>query len=455
MSKKHKQQHKRQQRRHQQKLQQLHKQQQPELQRQPELQQQQQLSSANISAVVAAQQCTGCSACVAMCPDHALSMQPNTEGFLEPVIDEAKCTHCGQCYQQCPVLKRQVAQAKLAQTAQTARAQGLTAQGTQQRNTEHAGCAQRYFALSLKPDFKALYGSSTTGIGFVLAHRFIRAGGVVVGCRFNAQTQEAEHVIARTVEEVVQFCGSKYVQSNKHEVLAQTLDLLKQGHKVLFIGTPCEVSGVTALCSAQPAEVKERLFTADLVCHGVPSPLSLKCYLYDAAAELGAIKGINFRVPHPQTKNWTQPLVVVQGEAKRLVQPAAQNHFYVAYSQSWSLRPSCYYCSYTNLNRPADLSLGDFWGIEQLVPKFPYALRGTSLIVVNSPQGVQLFNLLRNHIRYGHEVSAATVLQSNDALHDSAHEPIARQLFFTTLQQQQSTVAAVNAVLSTRQATPS
>lgn len=445
MSKKHKQQHKRQQRRQQQKLQPQHKQQ----KRQVQQQQQQQLSAANISAVVAAQQCTGCSACVALCSDHALSMQPNSEGFLEPVIDEAKCTHCGQCSQHCPVLKRQVAQAKLAQAV---RAKGLNAQGTQQRHTEHADFTQRYFALNLKPDFKTLYGATTTGVGFVLAHRFIRAGGVVVGCRFNAQTQEAEHVIARTVEEVVQFCGSKYVQSNKHEVLTQTLELLQQGQKVLFIGTPCEVAGIKALCSTQPAEVKARLFTVDLVCHGVPSPLSLKCYLHDAAAELGAIKAINFRVPHPQTKNWTQPVVVVQGEAKRLVQPAAQNHFYVAYSQSWSLRPSCYHCPYTNLNRPSDLSLGDFWGIEQLVPKFPYALRGTSVVVVNSPHGVQLFNSLCNHIRYGHEVPAATVLQSNYTLHASAHEPTERQLFFSTLQQQQSTVAAVNAVLATRQA---
>ena len=425
MSKKHKQQHKRQQRRQQQKLQPQHKQQKRQVQ-----QQQQQLSAANISAVVAAQQCTGCSACVALCSDHALSMQPNSEGFLEPVIDEAKCTHCGQCSQHCPVLKRQFAPAKLAQAV---RAKGLNAQGTQQRHTEHAGFTQRYLALNLKPDFKALYGSSTTGVGFVLAHRFVRAGGVVVGCRFNAQTQEAEHVIARTVEEVVQFCGSKYVQSNKHEVMAQTLELLKQGQKVLFIGTPCEVAGVKALCSTQPAEVKARLFTVDLVCHGVPSPLSFKCYLHDAAAELGAIRALNFRVPHPQTKNWTQPVVVVQGEAKRLVQPAAQNHFYVAYSQSWSLRPSCYHCPYTNLNRPSDLSLGDFWGISNVVPECWHPELGVTQALVNTLRGEKLLQLLHYSIRDAYAVTEQQVKAVGPMLLKSAVRPAGRDVYYRVL----------------------
>lgn len=403
------------------------------------------LAAPTVSKVVAAHDCTGCSACVALCAKaHAISMRPNAEGFLEPVIDFKKCNHCGKYYRYCHVVQCKAYQAHLIphQLAST------DPNAPQHHNEAHPGFTQRYFALSLKPDFKQLYGAATTGVGFVLAHRFVRSGGVVVGCRLNSSTNEAEHVIARTPEEVLPFCGSKYVQSNKHAVMAEVKSLLQAGTPVLFLGTPCEIAGVTTLCSTLKPEAKDHLFTVDLICHGVPSPLSLKLYAQDAAKELGSITGINFRVFLLQSPDWRNMFIGLKGTKQQIVQHCRQNHYYTAFLENWSLRPSCYHCPYTNLNRPNDLTIGDFWNIERLLPQFPYALLGTSQVLVNSQHGVTLFNLLHNHIRHVQEVPAQMVLQSNYLLHDPMALPPERALFFAALKEQQSTVAAVNTVLA-------
>ena len=45
--------------------------------------------------------CTGCSACMAMCPVQCISMIPDEEGFLYPHIDEKKCKRCYVCVKAC------------------------------------------------------------------------------------------------------------------------------------------------------------------------------------------------------------------------------------------------------------------------------------------------------------------------------------------------------------------
>lgn len=41
--------------------------------------------------------CCGCTACVSICNQNAITMQPDTMGFLYPKVDNNKCIECGLC----------------------------------------------------------------------------------------------------------------------------------------------------------------------------------------------------------------------------------------------------------------------------------------------------------------------------------------------------------------------
>lgn len=45
--------------------------------------------------------CCGCSACYAICPIRAISMEPDREGFLYPTVDAKKCIRCYRCIDVC------------------------------------------------------------------------------------------------------------------------------------------------------------------------------------------------------------------------------------------------------------------------------------------------------------------------------------------------------------------
>lgn len=51
--------------------------------------------------------CCGCTACYAICPSQAISMQPDEEGFLYPIIDHTSCIRCYQCLNVCAFKENQ------------------------------------------------------------------------------------------------------------------------------------------------------------------------------------------------------------------------------------------------------------------------------------------------------------------------------------------------------------
>lgn len=373
--------------------------------------------------ITATKHCTGCSACVAVCGlRHALTMQPDHEGFLYPQVNARRCNHCGKCYRRCPSAQLETGKQTLAD---------LGAQAF----------APRYLALSLKPDYKNLKDSATTGAAYRIAYAFIREGGSVCGCRFNYDKGEAEHVLATTLPELDAFCGSKYVQSNKHDVMAHIKAQLKSGRKVLFIGTPCEVAGLKQILTSAEQEL---LFTIDLICHGVPDPQSLKLYLKELSAQVGPVQHLNFRA-----ERWADSLITASGPQGTFKAQGSNTHYYFAFMQYLNLRPSCYHCPYASLTRVGDLTLGDFWGVKSIIPDFPYPDEGVSAAIINSQKGIFLINTLHYHTRTVREVSAAQMQATNLSLRQPAPEhPEARALYYAERDRTSSVVASVNAVIA-------
>ena len=47
-------------------------------------------------------ECCGCSACYAVCPQQAIYMLPDEEGFEYPHINDDICVRCYLCVKICP-----------------------------------------------------------------------------------------------------------------------------------------------------------------------------------------------------------------------------------------------------------------------------------------------------------------------------------------------------------------
>ena len=190
--------------------------------------------------------CCGCSACVQICPVKCIHLQEDEEGFLYPIVDKAKCIECGQCEKVCPFL-----------------------------NIENERKPIKVFAAQSKDDQLRL-NSSSGGIFSLLAECVLAEGGVVFGVRFDDNWQPVFDY-AENIAELDAFRGSKYVQAIVGNAYIDAKAFLKQGRKVMFSGTSCQIAGLKKFLKTE----YENLLTVDVVCHGVPSPLVWRHYLQE------------------------------------------------------------------------------------------------------------------------------------------------------------------------------
>lgn len=181
--------------------------------------------------------CCGCAACVQRCPKHCISMKEDEEGFLYPFIDETVCINCGLCEKTCPIISR------------PEKLPTMEVLAVKNRNE-----AERM-------------ASSSGGVFIALAKKVIEQGGVVFGAVFD-ENWEVKHTYSETLDGVKPMMGSKYVQSRIGESFCQAERFLKEGRKVLFTGSPCQI---TALHNYLHKDYPN-LLAVDFLCHGVPSP---------------------------------------------------------------------------------------------------------------------------------------------------------------------------------------
>ena len=61
------------------------------------------MSSSNVTDLIKKADCSGCGACVCVCPAKCLLMKNDREGFCYPYTDDKGCINCGKCLSVCPV----------------------------------------------------------------------------------------------------------------------------------------------------------------------------------------------------------------------------------------------------------------------------------------------------------------------------------------------------------------
>lgn len=209
-------------------------------------------------------------------------------------------------------------------------------------------------------------------------------------CAFNDDYDKSLNIdnplayAARHKEECSEFKGSKYVQSDMNTVFRQVKQDLKAGLVVLFSGTPCQTAGLNSYIGKAQ---RKNLILIDIICHAVPSPSIWKDYLgYTESKFKSNVIKLEFR---EKSIGWNQPHM----ESFTFTDNSIHKDFllrYLFYSGLIS-RPSCEHCKYCNLSRPSDLTIGDFWGYEKVVPKMNTDNKGISLVICNTDKGCSFF----------------------------------------------------------------
>lgn len=347
--------------------------------------------------IVNKEDCVGCNACVQRCPKQCISMNEDEQGFLYPHVDVSKCIECGLCEKVCPVINQ--AEERFPKVA--------------------------YAARNKNEDIQM--NSSSGGIFYNLAKSVIEEDGVVFGAKFN-EKWEVVHDFTETVDGIKDFQTSKYVQSRIGESFLHVERFLKEGKKVLFSGTPCQIAGLRRFLRK---EYGDQLFLIDVACHGVPSPLIWKEYLYSVAKsenyKLENIKSIDFRDKRINWESYGMRIHFEDDQSKKdWFSPKSNNLYLIGFLKDLYLRPSCYKCPAKCGKSDADITIADFWGIRKQYPEY-YSEKGVSLILSSSKKAIQIIG---NLSCFCNEVSCEFALEGNPALTMSAKRPRTYTLFW-------------------------
>ena len=278
-------------------------------------------------------ECCGCGACFSICPKNAITMQEDEYGFIYPKIDTKTCVECGLCVRSCHY-----------------------------KNADDLHTPIKSLAAVNKDD-NLLKNSASGGMFSAIAESFLSDGGYVCGAAmdFEENVADVRHIIIHSVDELYRLQKSKYVQSSTDKVYKELQALFKNGEKVLFSGTPCQVEAAKTIARKTGGE----LYTIDIICHGV----------------------------NPNTES-----------------------YYYYFLNGEIYRNCCYQCPYAQKQRVGDITIGDYWGIEQYNPELLIehggtinSQKGVSCLLINTEQGQQLIE------KYGSKIESYPVEFSNIA----------------------------------------
>ncbi|MBQ6708570.1 MAG: Coenzyme F420 hydrogenase/dehydrogenase, beta subunit C-terminal domain [Clostridia bacterium] len=326
--------------------------------------------------------CTGCTACMSVCPKNCITMESDKEGFRYPKLnDKSQCINCGKCELVCPV-----------------------------KNKVEYPLPTAYAAYSNEDSLRS--ESSSGGVFSEFARYILNQSGVVYGAQYD-DNFNVKHT--RTDNEIglSKLRGAKYSESDLGNTFADVLSDLKQGKKVLFSGTPCQVAGLKTFVKKD----YENLYCIDFVCHGIPSPVAWNAYVeYRANCDSNGEKQIEINM-RSKCSGWSRykySSVFKYKNGTEKIVSNADNLFMSLFVGGCISRPSCESCNFKGYGRTSDITIGDFWGIWDTDPEMDDD-KGTSVVLVQSEKGQELMAAISDKL-IAKEVELETTSRLNTSI---------------------------------------
>lgn len=333
-------------------------------------------------------ECNGCGICTIGCPTDAIKMVEDNEGFYYPEIDESKCIKCNKCKNICS------------------------------NYNEFEGTEQAYATINKEKG--ELSRSASGGMFYILSKYVIEKKGVVFGVEYG-EDLKVQHNYYETLEDCKRFQGSKYVRSDIGNSYEKIKEFLKQDRYVLFTGTPCQCNALKTYLGKE----YEKLIICDIICHANPSQKVFDKYVKELEErENKKVEKINFRDKVNGWKNST-PIIYFEDGSK-----IEEISFYKAFVSELFDRPSCHNCKFSSINRVTDFTIGDFWGIDKIMPEIQDENTGISLLTVNSEKAKKIFKEINSYMIFK-QVEKELAFKYNHNSNVPPHKN--RQKFFDNL----------------------
>lgn len=336
-------------------------------------------------------ECCGCSSCASVCPKECIIMRQDEEGFLYPEVNKDQCIECHKCENVCPFLNE----------------------------TDNAPRLDVYAGYILNEEIRI--NSSSGGIFTAIAENIIEQNGLVYGVTMDANCRSCRYIKVENKSELHYLRGSKYIQCNPVGIYREVKKSLFDGKKVFFSGTPCQVNGLKKYLKKD----YDNLFCLDFICHGVPSPMVWEKYVdHIERKKKKKVIGVDFR---SKKISWSKFGFNINMKAKQLFISKNSSSFFNFFMRDLCLRPSCYQCQ-AKKKRMADVTIGDFWGIEDVLPEMNDE-KGVSLIIVRSLAGKEMMDNIQNKVKLK-KTEYEKAVMDNKAEYRSVSCPNERVQFF-------------------------
>lgn len=343
--------------------------------------------------------CCGCAACVSVCPKNAISMQTDEWGFVYPVVNDSLCVNCGLCKKNCAF----------------------------QSDNIMKNAPSMVYAVYNKDSYKQ-YMASSGGVFEQVASCFIENGGYVCGAvlDFCNGVPYVHHILTNNIDDLKRIRGSKYTHSDTEEVYAEIRSLILQDTMILFSGTPCQIEQVKRITKGN----EDKIYTLEILCHGVPGQQMFRDVIKHWNSRLkGSIVSFRFR---DKALGWGHNVEILYNKNNKLKKKTVAGGsvaYFGYFLRSMIVRPNCFHCPYAGIERVGDLTIGDYWGVQNYHPELSEQIKqGISCVLVNSSKGSELINDNREYF-----VMSETLLDNVRKLNGSLNTPNKRPSEYDTI----------------------